>query len=229
MNRQNNDLTEVSGQNKKKAVIIGCICGVAALIILLIALCALFLGKSEKSAGGGEEGEVNFDAVLYEPEFHPYDFLGEKEMRALSGSTTDTVTDDDYSATGTLYSASEDLYLDTTVYYHPKSKEIEMIWTIQDDGDHLRTYLYTFRNGKILEVIDMIMNGYDMDDVKEDNSFLFAEDCMVLMLLTDEKNEEGYIREMYELLDAEKQALYLEKEAEYLNRAYILYDAVSGW
>ncbi len=46
MNRQNNDLTEVSGQNKKKAVIIGCICGVAALIILLIALCALFLGKS---------------------------------------------------------------------------------------------------------------------------------------------------------------------------------------
>ena len=104
-----------------------------------------------------------------------------------------------------------------------------MIWTIQDEGDYLHTCMYTFRGGRILEVIDMVINDYDMDEVKRDDSFLYAENCMVMMMLTDEENEEGYIREMYELLNEEKQALYLEKEAEYLNRAYILYDAVSEW
>lgn len=232
MNRQEYASPDPSGQEKKKAVFVGCVCGVAALIIVLFALCVLFLGKN-KAAGDRTDSdfhrEVNFDAVLYEPEFHPYDFLGEKEMRKLSNSTADAVIDDDYSTVGTLYSVTEELYLDTTVYHHPETEEIEMIWTTQDEGDHLRTRLYTFRDGKILEVIDMVMKSYDVDDVKEDDSFLFAEDCMVMMLLTDEENEEGYIREMYELLDEEKQALYLEKEAEYLNRAYILYDAVSGW
>ena len=173
--------------------------------------------------------EVNFDLVCYEPEFHPYDFLGEREMRELNNSTADAVLDDDYSMTGTLYSVSEDLYMDTTVYYHPETKGIEMIWTIQDEGDYLHTCMYTFRGGRILEVIDMVINDYDMDEVKRDDSFLYAENCMVMMMLTDEENEEGYIREMYELLNEEKQALYLEKEAEYLNRAYILYDAVSEW
>lgn len=229
MNRQEYASPDPSGQEKKKAVFVGCVCGVAALIIVLFALCVLFLEKKGKYAGEGKEAEINFDEIRYEPEFHPYDFLGEKEMRELSNRTADAVIDDDYSTVGTLYSVTEELYLDTTVYYHPETEEIEMIWTTQDEGDHLRTRLYTFRDGKILEVIDMVMKSYDVDDVKEDDSFLFAEDCMVMMLLTDEENEEGYIREMYELLDEEKQALYLEKEAEYLNRAYILYDAVSGW
>ena len=75
---------------------------------------------------------------------------------------------------------------------------------------HVHTCMYTFRGGRILEVIDMVINDYDMDEVKRDDSFLYAENCMVMMMLTDEENEEGYIREMYELLNEEKQALYLE-------------------
>lgn len=188
--------------------------------------------EEEVEEAAGME-EIDFSIRSYEPKSQPYDLLDMSELQALNEEATITV-DDRYSTSGKLYSVSEGKELDVIVYYVPDTSDILNITTLQDEGDHLHMYLYAYKEGKVLQVMNIDMKGYSplTSDAKSMQAALYAEDCLVSMIITEDGNinaSAAYFREDFESMDSDEQTMYTAKEAEYLNRAYKIYDIVSEW
>ena len=189
----------------------------------------------------GISGTVDYGTVSYEPQ--PADNnMSPQVSDRIKSLQKEGAFAYDLVLTGTLYSMSEDRDMNVKVYYHPETYEIERITTLQSEGDHYRLYEMYFEGGRISLVNDMItdssMNAslagsdYDPDTVKgyggKTYTLYYSNDALTGLAIVRENGEtEMYLRSGFDGMDEGVQSLYLAREAEYLNRAYITYAAVT--
>lgn len=189
----------------------------------------------------GISGTVDYGTVSYEPQ--PADNnMSPQVSDRIKALQNEGAFAYDHVLTGTLYSMSEDRDMNVKVYYHPETYEIERITTLQSEGDHYRLYEMYFEGGKVSLVNDMItdssMNAslagsdYDPDTVKgyggKNYTLYYSDDALTGLAIVRENGEtEMYLRSGFDGMDEGVQSLYLAREAEYLNRAYITYAAVT--
>lgn len=178
----------------------------------------------------GISGNVNYgEPFAYSPQsMEPgqlYD--GALESRILANGALAGY----YVVTGTLYSMSENAELAVEAFYHPDTYQLERIVTIQQEDDHQRVYDAYYDNGQLRIVQDYTTRSYDRYSAAVLNkryTFYYTEDRLVELLIERQSGEvERYFCADYSSMEDGVQSLFIAREADYLNRAYSTYAAVS--
>ncbi len=186
--------------------------------------------KFAAKQASGISGNVNYgEPFTYSPRGMEYEQLydGALESRILSNGALA----DYYVLTGTLYSMSEDRELNVEAYYHPDTYQLERIVTVQQEDNYQHVYDAYYDNGQLRIIRDYKTNSYDpnhVDILDRSYTFYYTEDRLVELFIERENGEvERYFCADYESMDDGVQSLFMARQADYLNRAYTTYAAVT--
>ena len=179
----------------------------------------------------GISGSIDYGVTAYEPNSMDYGQVWDEASGQRIYSLIQGELKNDLMLTGTLYSMSEDRTLSVEVYYHPETYDIEKIVTVQLEGDHQLVYEAFFKEGKLLMVSEYPSKGYEQYAVNisgQSYTFMYAEDRLVTLNINREDGStDTYNCADFESMEDGVQSLFLVREAEYLNRAYTTYAAVT--
>lgn len=186
--------------------------------------------KFTAKQASGISGNVNYgEPFTYSPKGMEYEQLydGALESRILSNGAIA----DYYVLTGTLYSMSEDRELTVEAFYHPDTYQLERIVTVQQEDNYQHVYDAYYDNGQLRIIQDYKTNSYDrnrVDILDRSYTFYYTEDRLVELFIERENGEvERYFCADYESMDDGVQSLFMARQADYLNRAYTTYAAVT--
>ncbi|MCI8995080.1 MAG: zinc ribbon domain-containing protein [Lachnospiraceae bacterium] len=176
----------------------------------------------------GISGTVDYGTVSYQPNSMEYGqtWDGQRVYELENGDLQN-----DFILTGSLYSMSENLDMEVEVYYHPETYEVEKIVTLQPEGDQVHVYESFFQEGELRAVIDYTTRGYDRYNPNPSGksyTLEYTADRLVTLFINRETGEtESYGCADFATMDDGVQSLFLAREADYLNRAYTVYAAVT--
>ena len=176
----------------------------------------------------GISGTVDYGTVSYQPNSMEYGqtWDGQRVYELENGDLQN-----DFILTGSLYSMSENLDMEVEVYYHPETYEVEKIVTLQPEGDQVHVYESFFQEGELRAVIDYTTRGYDRYNPNPSGksyTLEYTADRLVTLFINRETGEtESYGCADFATMDDGVQSLFLAREADYLNRAYSVYAAVT--
>jgi len=178
----------------------------------------------------GISGSVDYNVTNYVPD--SIDYYQEYDAELITRLYDWGEIYNSYTISGLLYSVSENAEMQVEVFYHPETFEVERIITIQPEEGNMRVHDMYFDGGQLRLVIDSVASSFDpYGDITYSKQYLlyYTADRLVSLQIdrADGNPVEAYNCADYLSMDDGVQSLFLAREANYLNRAYTTYAAVT--